>query len=332
MNAATAMNNATNVANSSCVANSAGVMNAMDIVTVLDGLIVRLESFSPERDSDSDSDCDMNYFRHEHRSLEMIYVTQGRFELCLNERSHLFSQNMFVLVPPGVFHASRNLTDDLRKQSFTFELAVKDNSAGPDAKLVLRAINSGELIIGKDPDVIALADQLSAELTNSSPGGLTYIKCLMQLLLLALMRHVEKCDEGRRLPDADLNLRRSIIIDEFFSNSFYLSDGDETLSLQLGVSKRQSDRILKRLYGKSYRDKLSEKRLVVAEDLLFHSGESIAAISERLGYSYPSSFITFVRKQTGKTPAELRREFRLRQGKDVNNERIAALAHVRADG
>ena len=97
------------------------------------------------------------------------------------------------------------------------------------------------------------------------------------------------------------------MIDEFFNNNFHLRGGDQVLAGQLHISSRQLDRILKSLYGKSYREKLLEIRLEVSLDLLKFSDKSVASISELTGYSNPASFCSFIKKETGHTPGEIRR-------------------------
>ena len=75
----------------------------------------------------------------------------------------------------------------------------------------------------------------------------------------------------------------------------------------LHVSPRQLHRIIKKSYGKSYREKLSEIRVEIATSFLSGSDKSIAEISELLGYSTPANFSTFIKNATGKTPSEIRK-------------------------
>ena len=76
----------------------------------------------------------------------------------------------------------------------------------------------------------------------------------------------------------------------------------------LCISPRQLDRILRKSYGMSYREKLTEIRIEVSMDLLLTTEKSVAEISEMVGYSSPANFSTFIKNVTGKTPSAIRRE------------------------
>ena len=81
----------------------------------------------------------------------------------------------------------------------------------------------------------------------------------------------------------------------------------EVLAKELNMSVRQTGRILQQTYGKGFREKMNECRLAVAVDLLKNTSKSIAQISEILGYSDPANFSSFVKRQTGISPAQIRK-------------------------
>jgi len=60
----------------------------------------------------------------------------------------------------------------------------------------------------------------------------------------------------------------------------------------------------------NYRDKLKEIRLEIALNFLSHSDKSIAQIAQLLGYGSSANFSAFIKKATGKTPSQLRKEAR----------------------
>jgi len=61
-------------------------------------------------------------------------------------------------------------------------------------------------------------------------------------------------------------------------------------------------------YGMSFREKMNKTKLEVAMNLLADPKNSIAQISQTLGYSNPPAFSTFIKKTTGKTPIQIRHE------------------------
>ena len=105
----------------------------------------------------------------------------------------------------------------------------------------------------------------------------------------------------------ELDKTRSVLIDQFFNANYFLPAGEEKLASTLGVSRRQLDRILKKLYGKGFQEKVLEIRLEVACDLLLNSEKTVQEISEAVGYSTPSNFTAFFKNATGSTPTQYRR-------------------------
>ena len=66
----------------------------------------------------------------------------------------------------------------------------------------------------------------------------------------------------------------------------------EELSHRLGLSTRQTSRILYDRYGKNFLQKRTEARMAAAVTFLKENKLTISEISARLGYSYPNHFHT----------------------------------------
>lgn len=280
---------------------------SLSVQTPFDGLTLRLLSFNPHYRESPD---ERNHYRHSHQAFELHLVKKGRFTLMAGEDAHPMPAGRFALLGPGQFHSSRGRSDDFDEMTLSFEVLMKGGAPGPDGLLVLRALAGLEVITGAGEDVTLPCAALAGELSALRPGYLTGVRAALQQLVLALARRrpPQGPTPAAPPPEGDLNLQRSFIIDTFFASHFALGGGDTVLAGQLGVSRRQLDRILKALYGVSYRQKLQQTRLEVARELLAETSYSMAEIAERLGYSNAGSFHAFVRGATGKTPGAIRRE------------------------
>ena len=272
------------------------------IRTELDGLSVRLGSFVFNHNSGRD---EIYYLTHSHHAFELHFVTKGGIDLVTNDCTYRLLQGMVGIVRPDIYHTTNNWTEDFEKRTFVFEITCGE-SIGIDAETVLRAMASGEVIIEDSVSVTAPIEQLYTELLSGKPGRITYIKCLIQIILLELARNFVGRDAGAEEVAADLTLQRDIIIDEFFISRYYPLGGEAQLAAQLSISKRQLRRILKDRYNQSFREKILEIKLEMAKELLLTTKKSVIIISELLGYTSPSSFIAFFKKQTGITPTQLR--------------------------
>ena len=70
----------------------------------------------------------------------------------------------------------------------------------------------------------------------------------------------------------------------------------------LNLSEKQTERTVKQIYGVTFKQKLTEKRINVAKDLLFETENSINKIAELVGYSSYNGFYSAFIKLVGAPP------------------------------
>ena len=93
-----------------------------------------------------------------------------------------------------------------------------------------------------------------------------------------------------------------------------LADGEawstSALALALGSSQRTVQRALASLEAAGVTPKafISARIVLEAKRLLVHSGESVAQVGHRLGFSEPTNFVKFFRRMAGSTPQAFRRQ------------------------
>lgn len=80
-------------------------------------------------------------------------------------------------------------------------------------------------------------------------------------------------------------------------------------ALQLNIHTNTLNRALKESTGKTTTEWIAGRIVNEAKALLQFSNWDITEIAYSLGFEHPSNFIIFFRKQTGKTPLQLRKEF-----------------------
>jgi len=74
----------------------------------------------------------------------------------------------------------------------------------------------------------------------------------------------------------------------------------------LNLSIRQLNRVLLKLYGVTFKQKLAQIRVNAAREMLKNSGMTIAKIAENTGFGQTGSFSAAFRKLTGLTPEQYR--------------------------
>ena len=82
----------------------------------------------------------------------------------------------------------------------------------------------------------------------------------------------------------------------------------DKLSARLGLGIRQTERLLKDHYGKTFLQKKTEARMSAASILLQNSGLSITQIAEDTGYSCVEHFSASFKRYYGQSASAYRKE------------------------
>lgn len=274
-------------------------------------VLCRLSTISPEYQEDPE----VKYYKHSHTFFELHYVTHGEFSCKVADQKHDVSEGQMLLVEPGVYHSIKESSAAASKMCIGFEIYRPDTEEQKNEALEfaevffqvksvvldLQETENGAGIIKILCRIREISRQPLLIMTDREE-----LKCLSALLLLKLQADLTRRFRQSKNKSAATNEQKDYRIDEFFNQNFQRNDGNELLAKQLCVSTRQLDRILQRTYGMGYQRKLMEIRLEIAVDLLRTTDKSISEISELLGYSSPSSFSAFIKRETGGSPSEIR--------------------------
>ena len=93
---------------------------------------------------------------------------------------------------------------------------------------------------------------------------------------------------------------------------FYNYNKDVTLkdfAKHLSLSTRQTSRIIKQNYNKSFSLLLNERRLYIASKLLLNSNKSMAEIAEAVCFNTENYFYSQFKKHYGLTPLQYKKKY-----------------------
>ena len=150
----------------------------------------------------------------------------------------------------------------------------------------------------------ALCETVAA--LTAAPQKASYLPALQLTLLL-----IEIADSGRnhetdtkQFPDCDLNQisRLEQIINGYFMenlSSAYVAE-------KLFISQRQLSRIVKKRYGATLHQVVTDKRLTVAAKMLVEETFSVAKIAQNVGFGSVHGFYRAFSKKYGMPPLEYR--------------------------
>ena len=257
---------------------------------------------------------DGNYYQHRHPTMELHYVTAGRCSMAIDKAICHVDKNQLLLIPPTLYHYTCDATPDSSRMTLSIQLATPTSRKRDHlSRRIFAAFSPSTPMLLDVPQNCTLENILS-QMRNLAPfsGSVTRekLRALSQLLVMELFDLLMGAETLALPSSVPPPPRQDFVIDEFFGRSFHLNNGGPLLAQQLNVSSRQLYRIIKQSYGMNYRDKLKEIRLEIALDFLSHTDKSIAQIAHLLGYSSSANFSAFIKRSTGKTPSQLRKETR----------------------
>ena len=207
---------------------------------------------------------------HSSNSYEIHYIPKGKGTLISNQCSYELYPNILYTTGPHIEHQQKNAAEnaiiepflhypfwygkDCAKLQTTLEAIYQEFSApGSAAPIMLRALFMQFLV------------KILRNYEPASNAAITYIPIPL--------------------------VKAYILIEDSFLLEYDTITLNE-LSRRLGLSTRQTSRILFNRYGQNFLQKRTEARMAAAATFLKEGKLSISEISDRLGYSYPNHFHT----------------------------------------
>ncbi|MBQ9767415.1 MAG: AraC family transcriptional regulator [Lachnospiraceae bacterium] len=253
----------------------------------------------------------------EHAHGENVYeihlVTEGEETVLLNRQPYPLSPGMLYITGPGVLH-EQSAGKENPLTEFGVYLQLENGAAGG---ALIQCLQQHPLWHGRGRSLLLpLAEQILREQAGELPGSAEKLPHLLAEFLIECIRSMTATDEVKppSLPKPEERfvthrIREEnvlLVIDEIFLYE-YREITLEKLAERLGFSVRQTQRLLERIYGKSFTEKKLEARMSAAVTLLQNSSYSITEISERLGYSSVEHFSHAFTKYYGDAPGKVRK-------------------------
>ena len=251
-------------------------------------------------------------FPHSHPFLELHYTPSGNCSYTAGDTVYDLEPKQLLLIPPHLRHALSRRGQSACRASFSVFVQPFPSGAGQPSRSLYDALHPSRPILLDVPDASPLAEALEhiCALIGQYPltfSGQESLRAYSALLLAALSDHLPQPPAPARVPASHASAPQSFLIDQFFTVPSLMAGGSQALASQLNVSPRRLDRILQNTCGMNFRQMLNQAKLNCAINLLNKRECSIAQIAELLGYSTSTAFCAFIKKSTGQTPSQLRR-------------------------
>ncbi|TMV48671.1 helix-turn-helix domain-containing protein [Paenibacillus mesophilus] len=255
--------------------------------------------------------------KHNHAAYELQFIWSGSGTLIFDETEQNLVSGSIHLIGPNIFHAVKPDKNDPVVRStlrFTFR---EDNENDPlfprteseQLEAVLSGVTYCRLPVQADHEMLfRLVDEVRLETESPLLGSYTNVRSLFALILVRVARAIH-LNTGTNvkysMPSRAKDDLRSHIIDIFFMG-YRQNLTLEMLAGQLSLSTKQVNRLLKKYFQTSFRQKLLDTRIEVAKDLLRTSDLPIEKIAEEVGCASTHRFYYHFQQKMGMTPAEYR--------------------------
>lgn len=241
---------------------------------------------------------------HAHRFYELFHVLRGKITIHTGIGDVSLREGDTVIVSPELMHTTQFAPGSLRI-CMTFSFRKNKNNSGSSYYDAFRTMLSKPYI-----HTNAASDQPFKRLayyfqSNHNERDELMISCLHEIMVLLKIAHGSQNASSAVL--SDTNSLRTYIVDNYFTMN-YQNGSLVKLADLLHLSPQQTQRIIKKMYSKSFSEKIVQSKMQYAKRMLLNSKLPIAQIAANCGYNSTNGFFVAFKKHYGKTPNEFRLE------------------------
>lgn len=219
--------------------------------------------------------------RHGNTFYEAHLVCGGKGTLIADGVDYPLFEGVLYMTGPGVTHEQiTDASDPMDEYCLQFELSERKGKCSRTTEL----IKNTRFWLGNDTQNTRLIfELLTLEDEKRKIGFAKSVANLTSQLLILLARSYSGSEEAGEYAKITPDDKRMVIADDSFLYDFSSITLDE-LSRRLNLSRRQTQRFLKKAYGKTFIELRTEARRGYAEKLI-SNGVSPAEAANAAGYA-----------------------------------------------
>ncbi len=230
---------------------------------------------------------------HSDNSYEIHYIPEGRGKVKIDQVVYPVVPNTLYVTGPHVEHEQIPDNEDPMIEYCVYLKMEKRKHALKKESPVsyLKLFENTKFWFGQDSQNIhALMQQIFTELDRQYTGYKKQVENLLSQLIISLVRNYENIQNVQgQSKSVNLTYSKYFLIEEYFLYE-YKDLSLEVLASRLGLSSRQTQRLLFQHYSKNFQQKKAEARMSAASILLMDPKKRISDIAVDLGYSSVEHF------------------------------------------
>ena len=254
---------------------------------------------------------------HEHEDYELHIFTGGGGFVETDDDVYPFSHGTAILIPPNTVHwvnaENKSFTSDFTLM-FSFEFAKgSDLNNNRELSALLSSVVKGGKIRSVSNNLYpTIVEEIKAVFGSTDAFAGAMLKNLFDRLYISLFKdlsnqqnsedavHSASNEKSKR---AYYDLVMAKTIETYIGDNVAGANMNE-LAIYMNMSVRNAQRIVKRIYGKSFSDKLTEYRMIKAKSLILEGDMNLHSVSRAVGYSQYSGFHKAFTTAFGMTPSQ----------------------------
>ena len=256
---------------------------------------------------------------HDHEFLELTYIRRGTVEHTLDGQTTTLVPGDYLIVDYGSRHSYRSadsdgydnldclflpeLLDPILKNTKSLHMLLEHYLLHFNMQALVQ--NPAHMVFHDSTGRInELLHQMEAEDKNREAGYTELMRCYLIEILLLTMRQLENARVAAT--GQDISAYLTAYVAEHYMEEFTLQD----LATQLHYSLPYISKRFKEDTGVSFVHYLQNYRVMQGCRLLSSSRRTLAEITEMVGYHDVKFFSSLVKRMTGLSPADFRRQYR----------------------
>lgn len=243
---------------------------------------------------------------HCHSSFEVHYIRAGTYLFFMEDTVSEFSEDTLVIIAPKIYHKITPAKNGI-KLSFQFRIiAGRSNDHFFDYFTKVYDFKEKALSIPYNmeefPTLLQIISQWS---DNVSESSILKLNAILTIVFLNMTEGLQQTASSRKPLGEHGNVMVDILA---FIQSHYADITLETLADHVGLSKRQTERIIKTQMNETFLSLLNHYRAKIATELIQNSNLSMEEIGAACGFSTYSGFWKSFQKYIGCSPSEIKRK------------------------
>lgn len=245
---------------------------------------------------------------HSSNSYELHYIPQGRGTLISSQKSYDLYPNVLYTTGPHVEHQQYPDPEDPTYEYCIYlrieETHAKQRRKNMEQENIMDLFLNYPFWYGTDQaDLPVTLEQIHRELFHPKPAAGLMLEALFIQFMVKVLRNYKPASKAAITSIPIPLIKAYILIEDSFLLEYDTITLEE-LSHRLGLSTRQTSRILFDRYGQNFIQKRTEARMAAAVTFLKEGRLSVSEIAARLGYSCPNHFHAAFKKYYHMTATE----------------------------